>query len=290
MFTIWQEIVTLQWPWERSRHVLEVQQPWYIIAKLTSLQRKELLWALVGSCSTVEVAPVLKVMPSTVPDSVNLVGLQNQDVTWQKWVQTGKFRDWCVWQESSGLILSQREKHLLLVWVALEVVHADFLEIAHVCGHFVVDKTLDRLEQVVWWPAMENNVKHFVENCFSCAANNSNGWVKKGPLRHQRIVGPWPRIQIDFIGPLPYTRHSNQYCLVIIDSFSKWVEVFPAKNCMALTTACVLINQVFTHWACLNLSTHTMVHVLFRMLWKRPVKHLTSNNASTFCIIPRPQD
>lgn len=44
----------------------------------------------------VELDPVSKVTPSE-PGVVDLVGLLHQDLEWNKLVQSGKHRDWCVW-------------------------------------------------------------------------------------------------------------------------------------------------------------------------------------------------
>lgn len=68
------------------------------------------------------------------------------------------------------------------------------------------------------------------------------------PLKHQSIDGPWKRIQIDFIGLLPRTGKGNEYCLVIIDPFTKWIEAIPTRNCTSKTTARVLLNEIFSRY------------------------------------------
>ena len=51
-------------------------------------------------------------------------------------------------------------------------------------------------------------------------------------------------MQLDFIGPLPVARGGYRYCLVIIDTFSKWIEAIPTRNNTAHTVARLLTNQI----------------------------------------------
>jgi len=49
---------------------------------------------------------------------------------------------------------------------------------------------------------------------------------------------------LDHIGPLPVDLHGNEYILVIIDAFSRWIELFPTKLTTALETATVILNHI----------------------------------------------
>ena len=53
---------------------------------------------------------------------------------------------------------------------------------------------------------------------------------------------PFQEIQMDFI---ELNKCNNQkYCLVIIDVFSKWVEIFPCHSADALTVAKALCKRI----------------------------------------------
>ena len=41
---------------------------------------------------------------------------------------------------------------------------------------------------------------------------------------------PWQRINIDTIGPLPPDEHDNKYIIVIIDTFTRYVELYAVKG------------------------------------------------------------
>ena len=53
---------------------------------------------------------------------------------------------------------------------------------------------------------------------------------------------PMVRLNIDFIGPIN-TDDDSSYILVIIDTFSKWVELYPCKNATAKAAAECLLQH-----------------------------------------------
>jgi len=55
---------------------------------------------------------------------------------------------------------------------------------------------------------------------------------------------PFEVLHLDHIGPLPVDSHDNEYILVIIDAFSRWVELFPTKSTTATETAAVIFNHI----------------------------------------------
>lgn len=52
---------------------------------------------------------------------------------------------------------------------------------------------------------------------------------------HQTLDEPFDHWMMDFIELTP--SQGKKYCPVIVDMFSKWIEVFPTKNATATTVA-----------------------------------------------------
>ena len=86
----------------------------------------------------------------------------------------------------------------------------------------------------VWWPAIDKHIEHVTKTCTSCQLNKNAPtpatlhpwtWPEK----------PWQRIHIDFAGPFMGTSF-----LVIVDSHSKWLEVFE----MSTTTTTKTITKL----------------------------------------------
>ena len=58
------------------------------------------------------------------------------------------------------------------------------------------------------------------------------------------------RLCTDIMGPLPLTPRGNRYVLVVTDSFSKWVEIFPVPDQTASTCASIILNEVIARFGC----------------------------------------
>lgn len=85
-------------------------------------------------------------------------------------------------------------------------------------------------------------LKNFCRSCLTCCKHNAQGNIR--PKRGKTPQGSYPFevIHMDFIelnrsGP-------HKYCLVIVDSFSKWVEIFPTKTPDALTVAKAICKNI----------------------------------------------
>ena len=45
------------------------------------------------------------------------------------------------------------------------------------------------------------------------------------------LIGePWERVGIDLTGPHSTSTSGNKYILTLIDHFTKWFEIWPARN------------------------------------------------------------
>jgi len=101
---------------------------------------------------------------------------------------------------------------------------ARILELAHE-GHPGMDRMKQRLRTKVWWPRIDSEVEKFVKACSSCLA------VSRPPnplpiTTTQLPCRPWEYVAMDFLGPLP----SGKYVFVIVDYFSRFMEVFFAPS------------------------------------------------------------
>ncbi|XP_064463517.1 uncharacterized protein K02A2.6-like [Ornithodoros turicata] len=81
----------------------------------------------------------------------------------------------------------------------------------------------------VWWPGLDSQVEEQVRKCRICQAVQAS--VPTVP--HQPWTYPariWQRIHLDF------ATHTSVNLLVVIDSYSKWVEVFSMKSTTTTAT------------------------------------------------------
>ena len=84
--------------------------------------------------------------------------------------------------------------------------------------------------------------KKFCAACVTCARHNPQGNIR--PRRGAFPTPPYPfhTVHMDFIELS--TCQQYKYCLVIIDAYSKWVEIIPTKNPDAITVAKALCKRI----------------------------------------------
>ena len=97
-----------------------------------------------------------------------------------------------------------------------------------------------------WWPAMETEVREYVEACSVCARNKTSSKARSGLLQPLPIPSrPWADISLDFVTGLPVSQ-GNTTVLTVVDRFSKMARfVALPKLPSAKETAEVMMSQVF---------------------------------------------
>ena len=108
------------------------------------------------------------------------------------------------------------------------------LQLAHdQGGHQGAHRTLARLwEARVQWLGMSKAVDEFCASCPSC----QHAKAPAGPVAAGKMAGapipavPFDVIVIDYVGPLVKSATGYAYVLVIMDMFTRWVELVPTKS------------------------------------------------------------
>ncbi|XP_029112112.1 uncharacterized protein LOC114911879 [Scleropages formosus] len=112
-------------------------------------------------------------------------------------------------------------------------------------GHLGITKTLGRLQRRVYWPGMRGDVKRYVQSCVTCQLSKPANQKPGGYLKPVVATYPWEFAGVDFMGPLPRSGRGNEYILVFIDYFTKWVEICPVREATAATAARKFVSEVF---------------------------------------------
>ena len=76
----------------------------------------------------------------------------------------------------------------------------------------------------VWWPKLDNDIENMVRQCETCQLNQRQP-NKAAPHPWRNAQSPWERIHLDFAGPF-----LNRMWMLVVDSYSKWIEVFDMRN------------------------------------------------------------
>lgn len=85
-------------------------------------------------------------------------------------------------------------------------------------------------------------LKKICRACLICTKHNpqGNGRPKRGAFPKPKYL--FQSIRMDFIEL--NKSEGKKFCLVIIDDFSKWVEIFPSKTADAFTVAKALFKEI----------------------------------------------
>lgn len=142
----------------------------------------------------------------------------------------------------------QQNRYLLMVPTVLQ---AEVLKGCHDCptaGHLGQQKTLLRVKRKYIWHGMSTDVKIYVRACKICNTQKKPSIKPKAALGSYQAGEPMERIHIDMLGPLSETHNGNKYILLLVDQFSKWVEVHPLSDQSALQVAKTIVDQVFSRF------------------------------------------
>jgi len=105
-------------------------------------------------------------------------------------------------------------------------------------NHFGIIKTQQRAKTILFWPGINEEIKKYVSTCKKCMKYQSNN-VKEPLILRELPDLPFQKVASDI---LEFGGHSY---LVIIDYFSKWLEIIdlPSKTASAVIKA---FKQVFS--------------------------------------------
>ena len=82
----------------------------------------------------------------------------------------------------------------------------------------------------VWWPGMDNDIVTTVQHCDTCQQHRPS--PQRAPLHPWEWPSrPWSRVHIDHTGPF-----QGELFLVLVDTHSKWIEVYIVPTTPAAST------------------------------------------------------
>ena len=118
-------------------------------------------------------------------------------------------------------------------------------------GHFGQTKTLDRLKERFYWYGMSRDSTLYVKQCSACNQNKKGNRTPRSALESYHAGFPMERVHLDILGPInPRSKSGSSYILVMVDQFTKWVELaaLPAQN--AELTAKAFLKHFIVTFGC----------------------------------------
>ena len=129
----------------------------------------------------------------------------------------------------------------------------EIMSLAHdnICaGHPGPEKMLQVIRRKYFWPGMRTDVRVFAQTCDKCSRGKKINKTPRAPMRKYHAGEPMERIHVDILGPLTLSSQQNKYILVMIDQFTKWIELAAIPEQSAETVAKVFVEEFICRMGC----------------------------------------
>jgi hypothetical protein len=112
--------------------------------------------------------------------------------------------------------------------------------------HLGITKTLNRIKNNYTWKKINSDVAEFVKSCLKCQLAKAINHLPYGLRDSTAINEPGLCWSIDLLGPYVRSRNQYRFVLSIVDTFTKFVTMFPLRNATATACANALVHQCIT--------------------------------------------
>ncbi|XP_055623435.1 uncharacterized protein K02A2.6-like [Toxorhynchites rutilus septentrionalis] len=124
--------------------------------------------------------------------------------------------------------------------VVPSVLRSTVLNDLHV-AHIGMVKMKGIARSFVYWPGIDVDIETTVKSCFVCA-RQAHAPPKFSEHHWQYPKGAWERIHIDYAGPV-----AGSMLLIVVDAYSKWLEVKVTTSTTAETTIGIM-DELFSRY------------------------------------------
>ena len=126
----------------------------------------------------------------------------------------------------------------------MDIIHAQHGRI----GHLGRDRTCNMVARYYIWPRMYADVCAALKQCRVCDRARATFSVKHDRLQPMPIFGQFYRFSVDSAGPLRPTKKGHEYVVIIVEHFSKWIELVPLVSLDAASTAAAFHERVLARY------------------------------------------
>ena len=127
-----------------------------------------------------------------------------------------------------------------LLFLVPKTLHKEVLWGCHCCptaGHLGQQKTLAQVRRSFIWHDMQSDIIEYVHTCWLCNRNKKPQVKPRAGLGCFHAGVCMEHVHMDVVGAFPQSEWGNKYILVMVDQFSKWVEIHAMPDISAEQTA-----------------------------------------------------
>jgi hypothetical protein len=111
-------------------------------------------------------------------------------------------------------------------------------------GHFGITKIYSLMNRHFFFRRMLSRIERFVKSCDTCQNCKFPNRELSGEMHPIIPENPGDLVTVDYYGPLPESRSRVTYIFVVIDSFSKFVRLYPLRRAQAKISAQKIVNDL----------------------------------------------
>lgn len=116
-------------------------------------------------------------------------------------------------------------------------------------AHMGVKRTAARVAEIFTMPKLRKEVQKIVSGCLICMSRKQPiqraGWLASKPSMKM-----WEQVAMDFAGPYPTSNNQKRYVLVMVDNFSKYVELVPCERMDAYAVINAFYERIICRHGC----------------------------------------
>ncbi|CAB0039436.1 unnamed protein product [Trichogramma brassicae] len=131
-----------------------------------------------------------------------------------------------------------------------------------------------------YWPSAHRDVTKYVRECQTCQQCKVQQLVPAGLMGRRAITRPWSVVAGDTMGPFPRSTQGNEYIVIFMDLFTRWIEAIPVRKANARTIRKHLLERVFLRFGAPEIfhsdnGTEYKNNLVDEFLTERGVMHST---------------
>lgn len=133
-------------------------------------------------------------------------------------------------------------------------------------------KTMRRTQDQFFWLGMRADISRYVRSCRQCQTLKPRRQKPKGLMDSTWATEPMQQLSVDLIGPLPTTAKQNRHILIVIDKFTKYIELFPIRAPTSRTIVDKMVEVFCRHGVPQSISSDNG-KTFVSALWKGVLRH-----------------
>lgn len=186
--------------------------------------------ASMGHADALSRNPIVAIISSS-DIGLQLQATQNRDPTIKRLKEVLESSESAPYEMHNGIIYRRNKLGRLLFYVPKEMEQQLIHHIHEKIGHFGSDKCYAQMKTNYWMPNLKEKIDVFISNCIKCILYSAPPKSTEHSLYSiPKKSVPFDTIHIDHFGPLPSVNSKQKHLLVIVDSFTKFVKVYPATS------------------------------------------------------------